>query len=60
MNVPTKSELVHLQIQATMREYIFEETQVKYLGFRDNDHWYLFDGEHEVPTSAINHFGMDE
>jgi hypothetical protein len=59
MKVPNKSELIHLKIQAAMRENIFEEDQMKYLGVRENEHWYLVAGEHEVPVSCIEDFEMN-
>lgn len=58
MKVPTKSELIHLKIQAAMRENIFEEDQMKYLGIREGEHWYLIGGEHEVAVSCIQDFEM--
>jgi hypothetical protein len=56
MKVPTKSELIHLKIQAAMREHHFDEDQMKYLGIRDNEHWYLVAGEYEVPVTDIEEF----
>lgn len=56
MKVPTKSELIHLKIQAAMREHYFEEDQMKYLGLREGEHWYLVANQHEVPVSAIEDF----
>jgi hypothetical protein len=56
MKVPTKSQLIHLKIQAAMREHYFEEDQMKYLGERDGEHWYLVANEHEVPVSSIVDF----
>lgn len=56
MKVPQTSELIHLKIQAAMREKYFEEDQMKYLGIRDGEHWYLVANEHEVPVSAIEEF----
>jgi hypothetical protein len=56
MKVPTKSELIHLKIQAAMREHVFDEDQMKYLGERDGEHWYLVANEHEVPVSDIEDF----
>lgn len=56
MKVPTKSELLHLKIQAAMREHCFDEDQMKYLGVRDGEHWYLVANEHEVPVSDIEEF----
>jgi hypothetical protein len=58
MKVPTKSELIHLKIQAAMRENYFEEDQMKYLGIREGEHWYLIGGEHEVAVSCIQDFEM--
>lgn len=56
MKVPTKSELIHLKIQAAMREKRFPEDEMKYLGIREGEHWYLVAGEHEVPVSCIEEF----
>jgi len=32
VKVPSKAELIHYKIQAAMRENIFQEDQMKYLG----------------------------
>jgi len=56
MNIPSKTELIHLKIQAAMREKYFEEDQMKYLGIREGEHWYLVANEHEVPVSDIEEF----
>lgn len=56
MKVPTQEELIHLKIQAAMREHHFPEDQMKYLGERAGHHWYLVAGEHEVPVSDIEEF----
>lgn len=56
MKVPTKSELLHLKIQAAMRENHFDEDQMKYLGIRDDEHWYLIANEYEVPVTDIEEF----
>ena len=53
MKVPTKAELTHMQLQAMLRENSFPEDELKYLGERDGEHYYLIAGEHEVPVSAI-------
>ena len=60
MIIPSKTELIHLKIQAAMRENYFEEDQMKYLGIREGEHWYLVGGEHEVPVSSIEEFEMAE
>ena len=33
---------------------------MKYLGVRDDEHWYLVGGEHEVPVSSIEEFEMNQ
>ena len=38
MNVPSKEELTHLKIQAALREHVFAEDQMKYLGERAGHH----------------------
>jgi len=60
MNVPTKEELIHLKIQAAMRENIFDETQFQYLGERAGHHWYLIDGQHEVSSDQFEDFEVVE
>jgi hypothetical protein len=60
MKVPNKTELIHLKIQAAMRENIFDETQMKYLGLRDGKHLYLIDGEHEVFADQFEDFEVVE
>lgn len=58
MKVPTQEELIHLKIQAAMREHAFDEDQMKYLGERAGHHWYLVAGEHEVSADCIEEFDM--
>ena len=53
MKVPTQAELTHLQLQAMLRENSFPEGELKYLGEREGEHWYLIAGEHEVPVCDI-------
>jgi hypothetical protein len=60
MKVPSKSELIHYKIQAAMRENIFAEDQMKYLGERAGHHWYLVDGQHEVSAEQFEEFEMTE
>ena len=58
MNVPTKSELYHLKIQAAMREYKFGD-RLKYLGIDDDDkHWYLINNQHKVSTDQLTEFEL--
>ena len=60
MKVPTKAELLHLKIQAAMRENVFAEDQMKYLGERAGHHWYLIDGQHEVSSDQLEDFEVVE
>ena len=48
-----RNQLIHLQLQAIMRENVISDTEIKYLGLRDGDHWYLIANEHEVPAQDI-------
>ena len=52
----SRDELLHLKIQAAMREKHFDEDQMKYLGVREGEHWYLIANEHEVPVKYIGNF----
>jgi hypothetical protein len=49
----SEKDLLHLKLQAIIRENDMPTNQLMYLGFRDNDHWYLIAGEHEVPVQDI-------
>jgi len=49
----SRSELAHLQLQAILRDNNIPNSELLYLGKRDDEHWYLIDGEHEVPASLI-------
>jgi hypothetical protein len=60
MKVPSKSELFHLKIQAAMRENAFSEEQMKYLGIKDEKHWYLIDGKHKVSADQFEEFEVVE
>jgi len=53
MKVPSHEELLHLKIQAAMRENSFQDTDLKYLGERAGHHWYLIDGQHKVSTGEM-------
>jgi hypothetical protein len=53
MELPDQNLLKHPQIQAMLRENEFPEDELKYLGERDGQHYYLIAGEHEVPVSDI-------
>jgi hypothetical protein len=60
MKPPTKAELIHLKIQAAMRENVFAEDQMKYLGEKAGHHWYLIDGKHEVSAEQFEEFEVTE
>jgi hypothetical protein len=60
MKVPNKTELIHLKIQAAMRENVFDETQMKYLGLKDGKHLYLIDNQHEVFADQFEDFEVVE
>jgi hypothetical protein len=60
MKIPSKAELIHYKIQAAMRENVFAEDQMKYLGERAGHHWYLIDGKHEVSTDQFEEFEVEE
>ena len=49
----SRSELVHLQLQAMLRENKFPSSEIMYCGEGNGEHWYLIGGEHEVPVSQI-------
>ena len=50
------AQLMHLKIQAAMRENNFPENQMQYLGQRDDNHWYLIAGKYEVSAQDIEGF----
>ena len=56
MIVPNESELLHMKIQAAMRENNFPHNQLMYLGEREDQHWYLIAGKHEVPVTMLEGF----
>ena len=49
----SQSELMHLRMQAIMRETTFPDNELMYLGERAGHHWYLIAGEHEVKAEDI-------
>ena len=50
MKVPNDSELMHLRLQAWLREHSCDD--IEYLGVREGEHYYRI-AEHEVPVSSI-------
>ena len=67
MKVPTQVELMHLQLQAMLRDHDIPESELMYCGEKEYPsdfvahpeyhghmmHWYLVAGEHEVPVCDI-------
>ena len=67
MKVPTQVKLMHLQLQAMLRDHSIPEDQMKYLGEREYTTeycahleyhgktmpWYLIGGQYEVPVCDI-------
>ena len=49
----SEKDLLHLKLQAIIRENTIPTSELMYLGYRDDDHWYLIAGEHEVPVNDI-------
>jgi hypothetical protein len=43
-----------------MRENVFTDEQMKYLGERAGHHWYLIDGQHEVSAEQFEDFEVVE
>ena len=56
----SKADLIHYKIQAAMRENVFTEDQMKYLGEKAGHHWYLIDGKHEVSAEQFEEFEVEE
>tara|TARA_B100000575_G_scaffold95773_1_gene76329 strand:+ start:641 stop:829 length:189 start_codon:yes stop_codon:yes gene_type:complete len=59
-----RSELIHWQLQAMLREHSFSQDQLEYLGVRKDSigvpqHWYKI-GEHEVPVDSIEELESNE
>ena len=59
-----RSELIHWQLQAMLREHSFSEDNLAYLGVREDSigisqHWYSIGGT-EVPVDAIEVFNITE
>ena len=59
-----RSELIHWQLQAMLREHTFSGDQLEYLGVRKDSigmpqHWYSIGGN-EVPVDAIEELNSTE
>ena len=57
LNVPSRGELIHLQLQAMLREHSFPANELFYLGEETvegiKDHYYLIGGLQTVPARLI-------
>ena len=58
----SKSELIHHKIQAALRENLFMEDDLMYLGFNEEkgEHEYKINGQHIVLASQIEDFDLVE
>lgn len=58
----SKSELIHHKIQAALRENLFMEDDLMYLGFNEDkgEHEYKINGQHIVLASQIEDFDLVE
>lgn len=59
-----RSELIHWQLQAMLREHSFSQDQLEYLGVRKDSigvpqHWYSIGGN-EVPVDSIEELNSCE
>jgi len=50
MKVPNKSELMHLRLQAFLREFRCDD--IEYIGVKKGEYYYRI-ADHEVPVSSI-------
>jgi len=58
----SKTDLIHHKIQAALRENLFMDDDLKYLGFNEEkgEHEYKINGQHIVVTSQIEEFDQVE
>ena len=58
----SKSDLIHYKIQAAIRENLFQDDDLKYLGFNEDkgEHEYKINGQHIVLASQIEDFEQVE
>ena len=52
----SRDDLIHLKIQAAMREHNIPESDLKYIGEGEGTHWYLIANKHSVPVNMIEEF----
>ncbi len=51
-----KDDLMHLKIQAAMRENNIPENEIKYIGEGEGTHWYRIADKYSVPVNMIEGF----
>ena len=58
----SKTDLIHHKIQAALRENLFMEDDLMYLGFNEDkgEHEYKINGQYIVVTSQIEEFDQIE
>ena len=58
----SKTDLIHHKIQAALRENLFMDDDLKYLGFNEEkgEHEYQINGQYIVVTSQIEEFDQVE
>ncbi len=58
----SKTDLIHHKIQAALRENLFMDDDLKYLGFNEEkgEHEYQINGQYIVVTSQIQEFDQVE
>jgi hypothetical protein len=58
----SKSDLIHYKIQAAIRENVFQDDDLMYLGFNEDkgEHEYKINGQHVVLASQIEDFEQVE
>ena len=59
-----RSELIHWQLQAMLREHSFSKDDLAYLGVREDSigmpqHWYMI-GDNEVPCDSITELDSED
>lgn len=58
----SKNDLIHHKIQAAIRENVFQDDDLKYLGFNEDkgEHEYKINGQYIVLASQIEDFEQVE
>jgi hypothetical protein len=51
-----REDLMHLKLQAAIREHNIPESDIKYIGEGEGTYWYRIDGKYSVPVHMIDEF----